>query len=79
MVVAELFEILVGWVIHGRKLLENKVFMKSKVGVCESKFSELILKSPMTNTCLFVSCGRIVLECRKRPFRVPRNALFWIK
>ena len=36
MIVAELFEILVGRVIHGRQLLESKIFMKSNVGVCES-------------------------------------------
>ena len=42
MIVAKLFDILVGWVIHGRKLLENKLLMKSNVGVCESWLSELI-------------------------------------
>ena len=34
MIVAELFEILMGRVIHGRKLLESKIFMKSNAGVC---------------------------------------------
>ena len=36
MIFVELFEILVGWNMQGRKLIERKVFMKLNVGVYES-------------------------------------------